>query len=285
MNNLLNLAVAYAEETDPAIKPPLDPKALLREDPQVVREALDRILMAKRVDLGLDCLAARGGLEVLFPELQALVGFGGRNLGHKNLWHHVKQVVCQTPAEVHLRWAALFHDVAKPVCFSRETGKVSFHGHEVLSAKLWKQAAQRTKLFDQTFQERIWFLVRHLGYIENYEHNWTDNAVRRVYRDMGGYWDDLLALCRADMTTVNTARRKRNFARIQELEDRAAALVALDARAKPPKGLAITLSEALGIEKGPDLGRVMKAVQKAVAAGELAPTASADEYVQYARNL
>ena len=81
-----------------------------------------------------------------------------------------------------MRWAALFHDVGKVPTFSRAKGKVTFHGHEVMSARLFDKAARRSGL-DDAFRKHVRFLVRHLGRVEAYEPDWTDSAVRRLHRD------------------------------------------------------------------------------------------------------
>jgi putative nucleotidyltransferase with HDIG domain len=245
------------------------------------RERWERLLMAEGVRPGLEVLQETGVLLEDFPEVAAIVGFGGGEEGHKDLWSHVKQVVFQTPAKAHLRWSALFHDVGKVKCFRRHEGKVSFHGHEIVSARLWEKAAKRTAWFTVEERTEIKFLVEHLGHVESYDSDWTDSAVRRVVREMGDHFSDLVALSRADMTTSFESKRRKNQGRIDELEARVAALAQADLRPKPRKGLSLELGTALGIEAGPELGRVMKAVIRAVEAGQLSVDAPLDEYVRW----
>lgn len=251
--------------------------------PVSFREYLDRILVAPRADLGLEHLHQMGVLKEHIPEVEALVGFGGGHEGHKDLWDHVKQVVVQTPKENHLRWAALFHDVGKPRCFKKVEGKVSFHGHEAISARLWVKFCRRSRLFNQEFAEDVEFLVKHLGHVESYEPSWTDSAVRRTLREVGAHFLDLVILSRADMSTSDPTKRARNQRRIDELVERATLLSLADLRSKPRKGLSLELSAALGIAPGPDLGKVMKAVIGAVESGILAVNAPVEEYVRWVR--
>jgi poly(A) polymerase len=270
--------------------------------PFTIRKYLRETLVAPQADLGLECLHQVGFLKDHIPEVEAMVGFGGEGAGHKCLWSHTKQVVVQTPKEEHLRWAALFHDVGKPSCFKKVYGKekqgslplkvrdkkvgskVSFHGHEVVSARLWMKFCKRSKLFSQEFAEDVEFLVKFLGHIESYEPSWTDSAVRRVLREVGDHFTDLVALSRADMSTADPNKRVRNQRRIDELVERATLLSLADLRPRPRKGLSLELSAALGIVPGPDLGKVMKAVIGAVEAGILAVDAPAEEYVQWVRS-
>lgn len=251
-----------------------------------VREYLDAILVAPKADLGLEYLHASGILEQHFPEVEALVGFGGPSEGHKDLWGHVKQVVVQTtPAEAHLRWAALFHDVGKPLCFKKDVhGKVSFHGHEIVSARLWGKFARRSKLFGDRMAGKVGFLVQSLGHVESYEPSWTDSAVRRVLKETGDHFVDLVALSRADMTTADPNKRARNLKRIDELVERATLLSLAELRPKARKGLGLELGKALGLAPGPELGKAMKAVQGAVESGKLAPDAPIELYVQWVRS-
>lgn len=251
---------------------------------RLARGYLREILVAPQADLGLEQLHRTGFLKEHIPEVEALVGFGGAQEGHKDLWHHVKQVVIQTPDQEHLRWAALFHDVGKPLCFKKIGGKVSFHGHELVSARLWEKFCKRERLFEKDFVDRVSFLVRMLGHVESYEPGWTDSAVRRVLREMGDHFLDLIALSRADMSTSDPNKRARNQRRITELVERATLLSLADLRPKPRKGLSLELGAALGIAPGPDLGKVMKAVIGAVESGILAVDAPVEEYVQWCRS-
>src|SRR5262245_10346087 len=104
-----------------------------------VSELWTRVLMGKHAAEGLEVLQGSGVLADTLPEIQAMVGFGGAGQGHKDLWAHTKLVVKQTKAQPSLRWAALFHDTGKVSTLSRATGKVSFHQHEFVSARLFRQ--------------------------------------------------------------------------------------------------------------------------------------------------
>lgn len=245
---------------------------------------VDQALMCKRPGPELEQLAELGLLGEIFPEVQAMVGFGGQKQGHKDLWWHTKLVVEQTVARREVRWAALFHDVGKVPTFSREGGKVSFHGHEVVSARLFDKAAKRAGL-DSDFRKHVRFLVRHLGHVESYDPDWTDSAVRRLHRDTQRHFDDLLALARADITTKHADKRRRHHARMKELSDRAIAIAKKDAELPLlPKGLGTVLIAELGITPGPGLGQLMKELQAAVRRGEVEPRAEFDVYVCFLRD-
>jgi poly(A) polymerase len=252
---------------------------------QGLRGRVDRILLSPDVFEELEQLRTDGTLTLLFPELEALIGFGGEDSGHKDLWEHTKRVVAQTKNQTLLRWAALFHDVGKPRCFARDArGKISFHHHEAMSAKLFAKMAARVQLFTPEETKEIKFLVYNLGHVEAYEKDWTDSAVRRLRRLAGEHFDGLLALARADITTKHANLRQRHHERMKHLRERAEDLARQDAiPAALPTGLGEVLSQEFGVPPSQALGDLMKALKGLVEAGTIARQAEAVVYVAYIR--
>ena len=175
----------------------------------MIRNQWDKILLSSDVEEGLERLRSDGSIALLFPEVEAMIGFGGGETGHKDLWGHTKQVVAQTIRTATLRWAALFHDVGKTRCYTKVDGKIAFIGHEKVSAKLFAKAAKRVNFFGGDEIRDIKFLIYNLGYIEEYDSTWTDSAVARLQRLAGGHFNDLVALARADISSKNEAKRKK----------------------------------------------------------------------------
>jgi len=235
------------------------------------KSRLEAVLMGRDVEEGLERLRSTGTIATMFPEVEALVGFGGGDTGHKDLWGHTKRVVAQCLRQPHLRWAALFHDVGKVRCFQRAAdGTVSFHHHEVVSARLFRQADVRTQLFTKLEADRVHFIVENLGYVEGYETDWTDSAVRRVYRHAGRHFEDLMAVARADITTKHMNKRLRHLRRMHEFRVRAEELARLDAIPPAlPKGLGEVLSKTFDIPPSRELGNLMKVLKDAVETGTL----------------
>jgi poly(A) polymerase len=244
---------------------------------------VDQALMSRKPGRELEVLWEAGVLGEVFPEVTAMVGFGGSGQGHKDLWWHTKLVVEQAAEVRAVRWAALFHDVGKVQTFSRASGKVSFHGHEALSARLFDVASRRSGMPDD-LRKHIRFLVRHLGHIESYLPEWTDSAVRRLHKEVALHFDDLLALACADITTKHADKRRRHQLRMQELADRAHRIAEEDATLPAlPKGLGTAVIQGLGIAPGPEVGRIMADLEEAVAAGTLPPRAEFEVYIEYLR--
>jgi poly(A) polymerase len=251
--------------------------------PEQLRTLVDRALMSDEPGAELERLQQAGLLAEVYPEVSAMVGFGGYGQGHKDLWEHTKQVVAQCVLKPEIRWAALFHDIGKVQTFSLERGKVTFHSHEVVSAKTVDRAAQRSGL-EAGFRKHVRFLIRHLGHIEGYGGDWTDSAVRRAYRETQPYFDDLNELARADITTKHAHKRRQHQTRMDEFELRAKSIAAEDAKLPPlPKGLGTVLIERLKLAPGPRVGELMAELKRAVEAGELAERAEPQVYVEYLR--
>lgn len=253
---------------------------------EVERRLLEIGMLSPRVDAFLEDLQERRVLAQLFPEVQALVGFGGGDTGHKDLWGHTKQVVAQTIQQTNVRWAALFHDVGKPQCFTRDpNGEISFHMHEGVSARLWKQAARRTALFSPEEIANVHFLIYHLGHVEAYESSWTDSAVRRLRGEVGDHLEDLLALARADITTKHSHKREAHHRRVKELKDRVEALTKLDAIPPAlPTGLGLLITAEFGIPPSRALGDIMNALKAEVEAGRLPRQADPEMLLRHLRD-
>lgn len=247
---------------------------------KLTRADWDLILVDREVQTCLEILQASGTLTEVFPVLGTLVGFGGGESGHKDLWAHTKQVVAQTLPDACLRWAALFHDVGKPAAFSREGGKVTFHNHEAVSAKLFREAARSSQLFTAKEIHRINFIVLNLGKVECYAPNWTNAAVRRLGLELGTHIDDVFAVARADCTTGRPAQRQKVLRLTHELRSRVQKLQESDALPPAlPTGLGYAVQKKLGVT-GPELGDVLKTLQRRVEAGELPRNADYSVYLK-----
>jgi len=246
----------------------------------LTRHDWDQLLIAQDADVRLEAVQQEGILKAMFPALQTLVGFGGEDQGHKDLWAHTKQVVIQTVPQPLYRWMALFHDVGKPVSFTRLQGKVAFHHHENASASIFKRAARESGLFQPAEVDEIVFVIRHLGHVEAYESDWTDAAVRRLTKELGTHLDAVLAVARADCTTARPEKRQRQLKRVHELRTRIDTLAALDAVPPAlPTGLGDVLMQRLGMRPGPEFGAVMRMLKARVEAGELPRNAEFEVYL------
>ncbi|MGB2869479.1 MAG: HD domain-containing protein [Bacteroidota bacterium] len=167
-----------------------------------------KMMATSQPSSGLLLLFETGLMEVVFPEVAMLAGVDQRkDYHHKDVFRHTLKVVdniAGTTENVWLRMAALLHDIAKPKTKAFKEGiGWTFHGHEELGARMVKPIFRRMR-----------FPLEHVPYVENLvrlhlrpmalvDEEVTDSAVRRLMFDAGRVVDDLMMLCRADITSKN----------------------------------------------------------------------------------
>jgi poly(A) polymerase len=250
-----------------------------------LRLGLERVLMARHPEEGLDALLAAGALDALLPEVKAMVGFGDGEWRHKDVWKHTKQVVRQSVPRTEVRWAALLHDIGK-IKTRRilANGEVHFHGHAEVGATMFDRLQHRTRLFvgEDLLFDRVRSLILHHLRASQYDGTWTDSAVRRFAKEMGTCLTDLFDLSRADITTKRPERKRKGLESISELAERVREVREMDAKIPPlPKGLGTAISERFGIAPSPRLGEVMKLLKEHVDGGELEAQRELEYYLEY----
>lgn len=250
-----------------------------------VRSRLDRVMMGRDPEGGLDALLAAGALDAMLPEVSAMVGFGDGEWRHKDVWKHTKQVVRQAVPRIEIRWAALLHDIGKVKTRSiSATGEVHFFGHAEVGARMFDRMERRMRLFtkDESLRGSVRFLILHHLRAAQYEESWTDSAVRRFAREMGGNLDDLLCLSRADITTKRPEKKRRGLQNISNLAERIRKLAAEDAIVPPlPGGVGDEIMKAFGIPPSRLVGELKRSLELAIEAGEIAPHLESAAYVQF----
>jgi poly(A) polymerase len=182
-----------------------------------------KIMQAPKPSIGLNILSETGLLHFVFPEVEELGGAELRTVGeqeyaHKDVFKHTLQVVDNMAAmtdDVWLRFAALMHDIAKPRTKQFRSGiGWTFYGHDVMGARWVEKIFRRMKLPVEA-AHRVSKLVRlHMRPMGLVDEGVTDSAVRRLLFEAGEDTDDLLTLCRADITSKNpklASRYQRNY--------------------------------------------------------------------------
>ena len=250
-----------------------------------IRRLLDRVMMSDDAERGLDALLACGALGALMPEVDAMVGFGDGEWRHKDVWKHTKQVVRQSVPRIEVRWAALLHDIGKVRTRSiAPNGEVHFFGHAEVGARMFDKMHRRLPIFggEPALQDTVRFLILHHLRASQYDHSWTDSAVRRFAREMGGCLDDLLNLSRADITTKRPEKKRRGLNQIEELAARIAMLAAEDAKQPPlPSGIGDAMMKAFNLPPSRLVGEIKKQLEAAVEKGEVAPHLPSEDYVDF----
>lgn len=249
------------------------------------RAGIEAVLMGKALDVGLQWMHDAGLLAVLLPELEATVDFSqeaGRR--HKDVWEHTKQVVRQSVPKPAVRWSALLHDIGKvPTRVMLPDGRVTFHRHAEVGARMWDPIGRRLQ-FDKADRQKIRFLILHHLRANAYEPGWTDAAVRRFDHEMGDNLEELLDLSRADVTSRRPGRRQEAVGNIHALKERILVIRELDARVPPlPPGLGNAIMESFGLPPSRRIGDLRKLCEDAIERGELQERQDAGYYVDYLR--
>lgn len=198
-----------------------------------VATELMKIMESPRPSVGLTLLLESGLLGIIFPELAAMQGVETVNgRGHKDNFYHTVTVVDNVAAHsdnVWLRWAALLHDIAKPVT-KRWDDKAgwTFHNHNFIGAKMVPRIFRTLRLpQDRKMNYVIKLVELHMRPAALVEEVVTDSAVRRLITEAGEDLADLMTLAEADVTSKNREKVKRileNFklvrAKLEELRKR-----------------------------------------------------------------
>ncbi len=195
-----------------------------------VRDELSKLLLTLQPRPGLGLLVHTGLADRVLPELSALRLERDEHHRHKDVYQHSLTVLEQAidledrlPSQPDLvnRLAALLHDIGKPATRRFEAGgKVSFHHHDVVGAKLARKRLKALRYSADEVDAVAELIELHLRFHGYGDGQWTDSAVRRYVRDAGDQLDRLHVLTRADCTTRNKAKADRLRRAYDSLEAR-----------------------------------------------------------------
>jgi putative nucleotidyltransferase with HDIG domain len=224
-------------------------------------------------------------LKLIFPELHALQGVEVINgKAHKDNFYHTLQVldnVCTETENLWLRWAALLHDIGKPLTkrFIESEGGWTFHGHEDKGSRMVSRIFKNLKL---PLNEKLKYVEKLVAMHHRPKalanEGITDSAIRRLIVDSGDDLDDLFTLCRADMTSSKPekiALYRNNLIKVQALVKEVAERDALRNWQPPISGELIM--ETFGIGPSKSVGTIKSTIREAILDG-LIPNAYEPAY-------
>jgi poly(A) polymerase len=188
-----------------------------------LRQELDKLMVVESPSAGIWFLVQTGLAAHFLPELPAMELEQDPIHRHKDVLAHTIAVVENTSTDKIVRLAALFHDIAKPKTRRIGAGGVSFHHHDVVGARMTRDRMKALTYSNQEIDDVSQLVELHLRF-HTYQAGWTDSAVRRYVRDAGHLLDRLNELTRCDCTTRNAKKAATLARRMDDLEERIAAL-------------------------------------------------------------
>ena len=234
-----------------------------------------KILASPQPSVGLDLLQQAGLMEIVLPEVSALYGLEQPSeWHHKDIFYHTLQVVdniAEKTEKTDLRFAALIHDIGKPK--TRRLDKKrgwTFHGHDAVGVNMVDKMAKRMKLSNQTREFLKKLTLLHLRPISLAKEDVTDSAVRRLMVTVGQEVDDLMTLCRADITSKNPKLVKKyleNFQRVETFMLNVTERDAYRAFQSPVRGDKIM--KECDLSPGKTVGKIKEAIENAILDGEI----------------
>ncbi|WP_421778004.1 CCA tRNA nucleotidyltransferase [Gardnerella sp. KA00747] len=237
-----------------------------------IRDEITKLLLSDRPRQGLEALVESGIAKRVLPEIPALQLEIDEYHRHKDVFEHTMMVLERAIAletapegpvpapDLTLRLAALLHDIGKPSTRKFEDGgKVSFHHHDVVGAKMTRKRLKALH-FDHHIIDDVSELVNlHLRFHGYVDEPWTDSAVRRYVKDAGHLYERLNRLTRADATTQNRRKSLMFEHAMDEMEDRVRELKKQeDFNAIRPDVDGNEIMQILQLQPGPTVGEAYK---------------------------
>ena len=170
-----------------------------------IRDEFSKTLLTANAARGLEMLLETGLLAQFTPELPAMRGVEQNKYHLYDCWAHTMKSLSELPedANLNIRLATLLHDIGKPATKTYDgDAEAHFYGHEHVGAEIASKVMRRLRFSNDQIETVHTLVELHLR-PGSYNKDWTDAAVRRLMRDAGPLFDELLILSKADSAASN----------------------------------------------------------------------------------
>ena len=240
-----------------------------------IRDEFIKILSTDCPSIGLIILQKSGIMKLVFPEIHVMYGIEQTSeWHHKDIFEHTMQVVdnaAKLSKKMELRFAALVHDIAKPDTRRINNKKgYTFHGHDAIGARMLDTISKRMKLSNRLKNYLKKLTLLHLRPISLVKNVVTDSAIRRLMVSAGDDLNDLMLLCRADITTKNPRRVKKYMQNFEKVEEKMKNVLEKDSMRlfqSPVRGKEIM--SLCGLSEGRMIGDIKKNIEEAILNGSI----------------
>ena len=258
-----------------------------------IRDEFTKLLSAADPITGLRLLVETGIAEIFLPEFTSLRLEIDEHAQHKDVYEHTLTVIKNAISleregpDFTLRMAALMHDIGKPATKAvGADGRVSFHHHEMVGARLTRQRMKALKYPKDVVSDVVGLVELHLRFYGYGRGEWTDSAVRRYVTDAEPLLNRLHKLTRSDVTTRNRRKAARLAADYDALEERIARLAEAEDLAQIRPDLdGNAIMALLGVPPGPIVGRAWRHLKEVrLERGPLTDEQAEAELMSWARS-
>ncbi len=239
-----------------------------------IADELNKIILSPKPSVGFRLLDVTGLLSIIFPEFVALKGVDMvRGISHKDNFDHTLIVldnISQKTDNLWLRWSAILHDIAKPATkrFDDRLGW-TFHNHNFVGEKMVPRIFKRMKL---PLNEKMKYVQKmvglHMRPVTLVEETITDSAVRRLLFEAGDDIEDLMTLCRADISSKNKEKVRRYLQNFDLVQQKLREIEEKDhVRNFQPPIDGAEIMRMFNLPPGPNVGRLKNFLKDAVLDG------------------